>query len=192
MSKIYTKKGDDGYTYTGGNQREKKSSNTAKLVGCVDELHVSMGKCCTIFSENFDENETYVLLQSLTEKCLDIGSIIYFINDQKIKEAFKILEEKFLNTTKNIEREIDAIVLPPLKEFITFSNCNLTSITLHETRTKIRQTERLFVEWCENKELPSNIILLTSCLNRLSDLYFTLARKYNKEDQRRSQLHKIF
>ena len=102
MSKIYTKKGDDGYTYTWGNVREKKSSNTAKLVGCVDELHVSMGKCCTLFSENFNEKETYVLLQSLTEKCLDIGSIIYFINNQKIKEAFKILEEKFSNTTKKI------------------------------------------------------------------------------------------
>lgn len=192
MSKIYTKKGDDGYTYTGGNKREKKSSNTAKLVGCIDELHVSMGKCCTVFSEYFDEKETYTLLQSLTEKCLDIGSVVYFINDQKLKEAFKILDEKFSNTTKNIEKEIDAIVLPPLTEFIAFSNCNLTSITLHETRTKIRQTERLFVEWCENKELPSNITLLISSLNRLSDLYFMLARKYNNEDQRRSQLDKVF
>lgn len=192
MSKIYTKKGDDGYTYTGGNKREKKSSTTAKLVGCVDELHVAMGKCCTVFSQYYDEKETYTLLQNLTEKCLDIGSIVYFINDQKLKEAFKILDEKFSNTTKNIEKEIDTITLPPLTEFIAFSNCNLMSITLHETRTKIRQTERLFAEWCENKELPSNIILLTSCLNRLSDLYFTLARKYNNEDQRRSQLHKVF
>ena len=41
--KVYTKKGDDGKTFTGASERELKSSKSAELTGAIDELHVQLG-----------------------------------------------------------------------------------------------------------------------------------------------------
>ena len=55
--KVYTKKGDDGKTFTGAIDRELKSSKSAELTGSIDELHVQLGtktknqmKICTLFN----------------------------------------------------------------------------------------------------------------------------------------------
>ena len=75
--KVYTKKGDDGKTFTGASERELKSSKSAELTGAIDELHVQLGMACSLFKEHYKEEEIYRLLQALTSKCLDIGSIVY-------------------------------------------------------------------------------------------------------------------
>ena len=85
--KVYTKKGDDGKTLTGASERELKSSKSAELTGAIDELHVQLGIACSLFKEHYKEEEIYHLLQALTSKCLDIGSIVYFVNSNNIQST---------------------------------------------------------------------------------------------------------
>uniref|UniRef100_A0A6C0J1K8 Cobalamin adenosyltransferase-like domain-containing protein n=1 Tax=viral metagenome TaxID=1070528 RepID=A0A6C0J1K8_9ZZZZ len=178
MSKIYTKKGDDGTTYTGKPKRELKSSSTSMLLGTIDELHVCLGKCCTYASKE----ETKQLMSCLAAICLDIGSIIYFINSENNKEANTMLTNKFINLSHNMEIIIDEKnkTLEPLTEFIVFANCTEEGITLHEARATTRRLERMFTAYIRTiNDPPESIKYLRQYLNRLSDLLFTLARVNN-------------
>jgi|APSaa5957512493_1039668.scaffolds.fasta_scaffold289543_1 cob(I)alamin adenosyltransferase len=59
----------------------------------------------------------------------------------------------------------------------------MITITLHETRVKVRQDERVFTEWKESKNnLPQSIIHISQNLNRLSDFFFVLARYYSHNE----------
>ena len=177
MTSVYTRKGDDGKTYTGSQMREFKHSINAVMTGTIDELHVQIGKCCTI--TNATNNEDNNILKLLAFKCLELGSIIYFVNNNKEQEAEKIIEKNFIDYAKTLEQIIDSKKLKKLENFLVFDNCNTLTITLHETRAKVRQTERVFTEWKESKNnLPQSIIHISQYLNRLSDFFFVLARYY--------------
>ena len=43
LTKIYTKKGDDGTTDLGGNQRVPKYDQQIEVYGCLDELSAAIG-----------------------------------------------------------------------------------------------------------------------------------------------------
>lgn len=192
--KVYTKKGDDGKTFTGANQRELKSSKSAELTGAIDELHVQLGIACALFKENYQEQEIYELLQALTSKCLDIGSIVYFVNSNNIQSTNNLLQESFSESTTNkMEKYIDAIeaTLPELKEFIIFDRCNNTGMALHNARTHTRRMERFFVDWYQEKEEQKEMYLVQRYINRLSDLLFVIARKYGGDGTPRSKIKNI-
>ena len=175
--KVYTKKGDDGKTFTGASERELKSSKSAELTGSIDELHVQLGIACSLFREHYQEEEIYHLLQALISRCLDIGSIVYFVNSNNIQSTSKLLQESFSeSTTKKMEKYIDAIeaTLSELKEFIIFDSCNSTGMALHNARTHTRRMERFFVDWYQSKEPNENMYLVQRYINRLSDLLFVI------------------
>lgn len=193
--KVYTKKGDDGKTFTGSKQRELKSSKSAELTGAIDELHVQLGIACSSFKEHYNENTTYSLLQALTSKCLDIGSIVYFVNSEDKENTEKMLQECFsTNTTTAMEKHIDIMeaTLPELKEFIIFDSCNNTGMALHNARTHTRRMERFFVDWYQEKDqCYKDMVLLQRYINRLSDLLFVMARKYGGDGTPRSKIRNI-
>ena len=192
--KVYTKKGDDGKTFTGASERELKSSKSAELTGAIDELHVQLGMACSLFKEHYKEEEIYRLLQALTSKCLDIGSIVYFVNSNNIQSTTSLLQESFSeSTTTKMEKYIDSIeaTLPELKEFIIFDSCNNTGMALHNARTHTRRMERFFVDWYQSKEPNENMYLVQRYMNRLSDLLFVIARKYGGDGTPRSKINNV-
>jgi cob(I)alamin adenosyltransferase len=192
--KVYTKKGDDGKTFTGASERELKSSKSAELTGAIDELRVQLGMACSLFKENYKEEEIYRLLQALTSKCLDIGSIVYFVNSNNTQSTSKLLQESFSeSTTTKMEKYIDSIeaTLPELKEFIIFDSCNNTGMALHNARTHTRRMERFFVDWYQSKEPNENMYLVQRYINRLSDLLFVIARKYGGDGTPRSKINNV-
>ena len=192
--KVYTKKGDDGKTFTGASERELKSSKSAELTGAIDELRVQLGMACSLFKEHYNEEEIYRLLQALTSKCLDIGSILYFVNSNNIQSTSKLLQESFSeSTTTKMEKYIDSIeaTLPELKEFIIFDSCNNTGMALHNARTHTRRMERFFVDWYQSKEPNENMYLVQRYINRLSDLLFVIARKYGGDGTPRSKINNV-
>ena len=85
--------------------------------------------------------------------------------------------------TTLIENEIDRLEkqLPDLKRFIlprgTESSC-----FLHIVRTVCRRAERNVVRFMDKKENKKPFLL--QYLNRLSDLFFTLARYYNNQQEK--------
>lgn len=190
MSSVYTRKGDDGKTYTGASQRELKSSINAVMTGTIDELHVQIGKCCT-YTKNY-QTEDHEILKELAHNCLDLGSIVYFTNNNKEEEAGKIIQNKFIDYSKKLEHSIDNKNLPKLENFLVFNDCNILTITLHETRAKVRQCERVFIEWKESKNnLPQSMIHISQYLNRLSDFFFVLARYYSDSETNRYSTQSI-
>ena len=192
--KVYTKKGDDGKTFTGSNQRELKSSKSAELTGAIDELHVQLGMACSLFKENYKEQEIYELLQALTSKCLDIGSIVYFVNSNNVQSTTNLLQESFSESTTNkMEKYIDAMeaTLLEIYDLIIFDRCNNTGMALHNARTHTRRMERFFVDWYQEKEEQKEMYLVQRYINRLSDLLFVIARKYGGDGTPRSKIKNI-
>jgi cob(I)alamin adenosyltransferase len=65
--------------------------------------------------------------------------------------------------------------MPPLTNFILPGRSEL-SLLYHEARVITRKAERLIVELADQEQIDSSLI---KYINRLSDLFFTLARYAN-------------
>lgn len=158
---IYTRTGDKGETGAFGGKRISKASAQIEAVGIVDELTTYVG---------------YVRLQvtgsgvqdSLVEIQKDLYRIMSVIGGAHIPIAY------LANRTKVFEQEIDVITtkLPKLNSFI-LPGGTLEASLFHILRVLTRKAERTVV-------LTKSDAIIIQYLNRLSDLFFTLARKYAK------------
>ena len=164
--KIYTKKGDLGYTQLLGGTKVIKNNVQIDCYGTIDELNAFIG---SIYDQKIRNNYKKVLLH-IQNKLFNLGSIIAFDNkNQKIKLP-EITEKDIMI----IEEEIDKMEkdLPVLTSFIlpcghdTVSKC-------HIARTICRRAERNVVTII--KKQKSHFIYI-KFLNRLSDYLFVLAR----------------
>jgi cob(I)alamin adenosyltransferase len=139
-----------------------------RAYGAVDEFSSILGVVMTTNIENEDKklltSIQYNLYQAMNALC---GGNI----DEKI----------LLDHTQEIETYIDKIEsdLEPLHRFI-LPQGTPESVWLHVARTTCRRAEREVVAWTlEHEETKYDVIL--SYLNRLSDLFFVLSRRYNKD-----------
>jgi len=159
---IVTKTGDTGETSLFGGKRVKKSDPLIGVIGTVDELNSFIGLVLIKVIDH--EKDFLILIQK------DLYQMMAFFSGAKVdllflKERVKTIEEKIFNLEKK---------LPPLNKFIIPTGTELSS-WFHILRVICRRTERKVVS-LENKKY----LLIISYLNRLSDLFFTLARFYNK------------
>jgi cob(I)alamin adenosyltransferase len=162
---IVTKTGDTGETSLFGGKRVKKSDPLIEIIGAVDELNSFIGLVLIKVIDH--EKDFLILIQK------DLYQMMAFFSGAKVdllflKERVKTIEEKIFNLEKK---------LPPLNKFIIPTGTELSS-WFHILRVICRRTERKVVS-LENKKY----LLIISYLNRLSDLFFTLARKYNLEKE---------
>jgi cob(I)alamin adenosyltransferase len=93
------------------------------------------------------------------------------------KQDLRFLE----NQVKTFEKEIDGVEkkLPKLTRFILPGGTELSS-WFHILRTVCRRSERNVVRFVEQSTISNKQLTIIQYLNRLSDLFFTLARFYNK------------
>ena len=157
--KIYTKKGDTGFTSLYDCSRISKSSDLIDLIGDLDELNSFIGLI------NSDE-----IIPDIQIWIFDLSTIIA---NPKHKYLF---DDDLANITL-IETEIDRLtsLLPKLVNFI------LPSGNVHVARAVSRRCERKLVSIIDKyTHIPKNCLIF---LNRLSDYLFTLARfdNINKE-----------
>ena len=171
LNKIYTKKGDDGKTELGNRKRVKKFSKRVVAYGTVDELNSVIGM---VTSLDIDDN----LLNSLSKiqnDLFDIGADLCIPNDTEKSDfsPFRIPS----NFVTRLENEIDIInsSIEPIKSFVLPGGSKIAS-QLHLCRTTCRRAERYVVELMEEEEINPEVL---KYLNRLSDWFFVLARKYN-------------
>jgi cob(I)alamin adenosyltransferase len=93
--------------------------------------------------------------------------------------------KKYEAKVTQFEKQIDVMTaaLPPLKRFILPQGSEATT-RLHIARTIVRSAERRVVRYVREKtkyaesKTNQNDLLMIKYLNRLSDLFFTLSRKY--------------
>lgn len=167
---IYTRTGDKGTTSLFGGKRISKADPQVEAYGAVDELTSLIG---LISSKLKAKSEKLFLLQ--IQK--DLYQIMAFL------AGSKVIVNYLGQRAKDFEDKIDDLdkKLPKLTRFILPGGSEL-SAWFHILRTTCRRAERSAVRFFSRKETTqqfSNMVIL-KYLNRLSDLFFTLARFHNK------------
>ncbi len=166
LSKIYTRTGDKGTTGLGDGSRVKKSSLRIRCIGALDELNASVGilvSHCT----NPSVNELLTLIQ---HHIFDLGGDLCLPGQCRIPAEY----------TSKIEAELDNYntELSPLKEFI-LPGGSIASSFCHQSRTVCRRAECEMSALAEYEDVNPHAL---TYINRLSDLFFVLARILNKSD----------
>ena len=166
--KIYTKTGDKGETGLFGGERVSKNSLRIEAYGTIDELNAFIGMAVIEVSDKSVKD----LLQKIQNWLFSIGADLATPDNEKTKKlnVFRTPEEYYLY----IEKEIDNYEskLDELRNFILPGGTKGAAL-LHICRTITRRAERMVVALNSTVKIGNNIIIF---LNRLSDLFFVLAR----------------
>jgi cob(I)alamin adenosyltransferase len=169
LSKIYTKTGDTGTTALGDNSRVSKTHPLIEAYSTVDEANAAIGMILA-FGKYGKGGRT--ILDRLQNELFDVGADLctpYTEGDGKLRVTEKMV--------KRMEVEIDLYnyALKPLKSFV-MPGGNKTSALFHVARTIVRRAERRV--WAAENTNP----VVAQYLNRLSDLFFVMARFYNEQE----------
>ena len=164
---IYTRTGDDGTTSTYGGVRKSKSAPLFYAIGAIDELTSFIGlvvgklnnKKDKLFLSKIQKN-LYLIMASLSGSKKDLNFL---------KLEVEIIEKKIDKLT---------LTLPQLNKFILPQGTE-TSSWFHILRTVCRRAERNVVKL----KIVNGKLKIFEYLNRLSDLFFVMARFYNKDNE---------
>jgi cob(I)alamin adenosyltransferase len=170
--KIYTKSGDKGETGLFGGERVSKDVERIEAYGTIDELNSFIA--LTVLEIN--DRELRDLLKKIQNYLFVLGSDLS-TPDTEINKKYNIprVSEEYY---KNLEKEIDYFDSrnDELKNFI-IPGGDRGAVLLHVCRTISRRAERRVVSLNKKENIGDNILIF---LNRLSDLFFVLARYQNK------------
>lgn len=165
---IYTKSGDRGETSLYGGKRISKSSLQVETYGSIDELTSNIG----LTINKVKEKETVGFLTGLQK---ELYSIMAYLSGAPVKLAR--LDKSVLNFEKRIDNMEKK--LPKLTRFILPQGTEL-SVLFHILRIVCRRAERNTVRYFNEVKIKNFELKIIKYLNRLSDLFFTFARYYNK------------
>jgi len=166
LTKIYTRKGDKGYTHL-REQGIAKDDALVEAIGSLDELNAVIGMILASPVVPDDVNEVLTQVQN---DLFDIGGEMHVPERVVIRDVnVSWLEERLDHWNDN---------LPTLQEFI-LPRGNFAAVSAHLARTICRRTERVFVRLHRQQPLQNEAIL--QYLNRLSDLLFVIARLLARE-----------
>ena len=170
--KIYTKGGDKGETALHGGKRVSKDNERIEAYGTIDELNSFIGLAAT----EIKDQKIKSLLDKIQNYLFVLGADLSSpeIEENKKKNIPRITEEH----CNDLEKEIDHYdsLNEELRHFILPGGDKGASL-LHVCRTICRRGERKVVSLNKEEKIGNNIIIF---LNRLSDLFFVLARYQNK------------
>ena len=170
--KIYTKSGDKGETSLFGSGRVSKDDIRIECNGLIDELNSILG----LALNEIKNNEIVAVINKVQNQLFDLAADLATPRKQgKKKLNIKRINKEYY---EYLEKEIDFFdsQLPELKNFILPGGSKGASC-LHLARTFCRRAERKVVALKNSVDIGSDIIIY---LNRLSDLFFVLARYENK------------
>ncbi len=170
LTKIYTRKGDDGQTSLAGGQQVPKESLRIEAYGTVDELNSQLGVAVASGVSERLAGE----LAAIQNELFHLGSDLAFLQEDKAKYAIPQIEARHV---EKLEGLIDALtaVVGPLENFILPGGC-LTAAQLHVARTVCRRAERQVIALSRTEAVGPLVI---PYLNRLSDALFVMARYEN-------------
>jgi cob(I)alamin adenosyltransferase len=169
--KIYTKTGDKGETGLFGGERVSKNSLRIEAYGTIDELNAFLGLAVLEVSDTSVKD----ILQKIQNQLFTVGSDLSTPETEKNKKLnIERTPEDFYLSAEKIIDEYDS-KLDELKNFILPGGTKGAAL-LHICRTITRRAERQVVALDSMVKIGNNIIIF---LNRLSDLFFVLARYEN-------------
>jgi cob(I)alamin adenosyltransferase len=172
-TKIYTRTGDDGTTGLFGGPRVRKNDARIDAYGTVDETNAAVGLARAYLQDERARDRLDPVLVSIQHDLFVVGADLASPSSTPATPPRIDAEH-----VRRLERYIDEFdgELPPLAVFILPGGTR-TASALHLARTICRRAERLTVAASNDFDLNDNAI---AYLNRLSDLFFVLARWANQ------------
>ena len=166
--RIYTKGGDKGKTGIHGGQRVDKDDIRIEANGCIDELNSMIG---VVRAHLAPEHEWHELFFKIQSEIMVIMSHVATPSDIRDKNPNQLNPD----SVSFLESQIDNLVrqMGDGDSYFILPGGNLVSSHLHVARTIARRSERRLWTLNRTDELPSVILRF---MNRLSDLFFTMAR----------------
>ncbi|MEJ2543303.1 MAG: cob(I)yrinic acid a,c-diamide adenosyltransferase [Calditrichaceae bacterium] len=169
--KIYTGFGDKGKTSLFGGEVVNKNNPRIETYGTLDELNSLIGFLVTKNTEKYIQN----ILLIIQNEIFVLSSEIATPDTKRQKKLKNLITDKDI---ENIEKNIDEISekLEPLKNFILPGGSESAAIA-HLARTVCRRAERNLTKLMDQAEVRGELLVY---INRLSDLFFVIARYLNK------------
>lgn len=206
MAKIYTKGGDTKTTGIIGGFRLSKRSDRIETLGSLDELNSFLGFLLALSDELFKskkkvkitfkrmveqiQEDLFVIGADLSKPIIKKNSIPHPLHHHFPKDAVANVPVPHLthNHVHHIEELIDHFQgkLPPLRNFI-LPQGNTVGSFLQIIRAICRRTERRTVRLAMHSKVDP---LILAYLNRLSDLFFVLARIVNLKNRKSETIWK--
>ena len=174
LTRIYTRKGDDGTTALGSKRRVPKESLRVSAYGTVDELNCHLGAalahglCPRLQAE----------LPVIQNELFHLGSDLCFPEEDKQTLDLPEIESRHVAGLEKLIDEL-AAVLGPLENFI-LPGGSAGSAHLHLARAVCRRAEREVIALSRQEAVGP---LVVPYLNRLSDALFMMGRFENHEQK---------
>ncbi len=170
LTKLYTRKGDDGSTALGSGRRVPKEALRVAVYGTVDELNSALG---VALAHGLDAQLT-TALAAIQNELFHLGSDLCFTEEDKQTFTIPQIEARHVAQLESLIDELTAIV-GPLQNFI-LPGGSVGAANLHLARTICRRAEREAVALGRQEPVGAQVI---PYLNRLSDALFVMARYEN-------------
>lgn len=176
ITRVYTRKGDDGTTGLVGNHRVSKNCPRIHAYGTVDELNACLGLARSLLevdtSQLTSENR-----QRSTEELASLQNLMFTLGADlatRLEDRWDNMPTVSEDMVSEIERRLDILneEIPPLQEFILPHGTPVVS-AIHVARTVCRRAERDALALRDEEPIGDFVIPF---LNRVSDLLFVLAR----------------
>jgi cob(I)alamin adenosyltransferase len=173
MGRIYTRRGDDGWTDRPGGQRVPKDHPLVAAGGALEELSAHVGLCLQQAGAAGAETIARALAPVQAE-LMSAGAAVAHAGTSAAPHA-----GPDDGHVERIERTIDDVwaSLPAPGAFVLPGGCQL-ACRLHVARTVCRRAERAVVAAADGADVPPAV---AGYLNRLGDLLFALSRAANRD-----------
>jgi cob(I)alamin adenosyltransferase len=179
ITKVYTRTGDRGETALVGGKRVAKDSLRVEAYGAIDEVNSIIGLARAFNADRLDEGEAYryldQVLAKIQDELFDLGSELATPENAAYAGMYRVGAAE----VKRIEETIDHCQkdLAPLPSFILPGGGKIGAF-LHQCRTVCRRAEREILRLSRAEDLSEWPL---KYVNRLSDLFFVLARWVAKQ-----------
>ena len=149
-----------------GGQRVKKCCERLESYGTVDELNSFIGLLMTQCHDDRDK----AFLQT-------VQNVLFVVGGNLAGSDTTAVTPDMITA---VEQEIDRLqeMVPPLRAFVLPGGSEAASVA-HICRTVCRRAERNILRLAETGEAVDESVM--KYVNRLSDYFFVLARKQNKD-----------
>lgn len=168
--RVYTRTGDSGKTAVIGGRLDKDHPRI-EAYGTVDELNSQIGMTMAYLEQERDTDlfaDLAEVQQNLFDCCSDLATHKPQLREYRIAEKHVDAVEERIDLYKELTPDIEYFIIPG------GTHC---SAMLHLCRTTTRRAERRVIALERENEAINPIV--KKYLNRLSDLFFVMARVVN-------------
>lgn len=181
LTKIYTRQGDQGTTRLASGEQVTKNHPRIAAIGDVDTLNSQLGLLLSHLSERSANANLTLLTEQLTP-CLHR---LFDIGGELAMPEYQVISDEHVGYLEQLIDQYNEI-LEPLRDFILPTG-TVAASQAHICRAQARATERCLQSLHHEEPVRKELL---AYINRISDLFFVLARMINHYENKPETLWK--